>query len=738
MMRRALLVLLLLAVSSSLFASPDKVAVVLSGGGARGMAHIAVLEALEEAGIPIDLVIGTSMGALVGALYSAGYTPKEIKSLITETDLTGLFSEPVLDTSRVQDEVFTYTHDHAFSLGFGDKGVGDAPALIGDQRILELLGYLFSRYDDTIDFDSLPIPFRCVATDAVSGEALVCSAGSLVNAIRSSISIPIIFTPYPLKKGMLAVDGGVTDNLPVALARSMGADIVIASDVNAQQIQDYDQLESLSAMAMQTIILVTQEKARVQHPLADLVFQPSLYDLFALDFGRWETILERGRQAVASKQSELDALAARISESRELVVYNPDRIGPYFLRSTPTILQLVVRDISSQSLHKVPSSNQFTAFLGRRLDAQTAEELNLKLRDIRKANGLATLGYEMAPQGTLVINSRGFGERTKSISMGLKSDAGLSTSLPSSPAWYRADVYLDASIEALAQTELMLLVNATLGTETGMQVGLAYPFALTKQGRMDVRLSLFYANGGMSTLTATVNSDRSASLDKAFLGTFALDFTFNTESKAELEGSYHLVSLNDSRYPTTFLAYPQLSATFLYNSKRDRFSPDGARLDMLASIGYLNTWKYAFRIGWSQVFELSYKESLGYDAQISLLRQPWPLLSSYAEVGMLEGLPGYGPLFLKRDLAMFGLTWQHRLSEILGYPTFSKVVLRGAMFDSYDPYTALESNTSIPFDSLAWDMGLGIQVGLDTPLGEVIANLGTSVKGKVTFSIGIY
>lgn len=180
-----------------LAASKPTVVLVLSGGGARGLAHIAVLEALEAEGIPIDMVLGASMGSLVGGLYSSGYTPKEIRRLLEETDLVGLFSEPALDTVRNQNTAFSYMHDHVFSLGFGEKALGDGPSLIGDQKILELLGYLFAKYPNTIDFDDLPIPFRCVSADALTGERIVHESGSLVSAIRSSISIPLVFSPYP-------------------------------------------------------------------------------------------------------------------------------------------------------------------------------------------------------------------------------------------------------------------------------------------------------------------------------------------------------------------------------------------------------------------------------------------------------------------------------------------------------------------------------------------------------------
>lgn len=737
-MKRSMLFLLLVLLCAPLIASKPSVAVVLSGGGARGVAHIAVLEALEEAGIPIDMVLGTSMGSLVGGLYSSGYTPKEIRRLLVETDLVGLFSEPVLDPIRVQDTAFSYMHDHAFSLGFGENGIGNAPALIGDQKILELLGFLFSKYPNTMDFDQLPIPFRCVSADAVTGERIVHDSGSLVSAIRSSISIPLVFSPYPYEQTRLVVDGGVVDNLPIALARSLGADIVIASDVNALKLDTYEQLESLSAMAMQTIILVTQDKAAAQHPLADVLYLPDLRDINALDFTKHELILERGEQAVADKREELSNLATRIAQTRELTILDSDRDGVYSLRSTPTILQITIQDLSLNKDHRMPQASQLSSFLGRSFTKQTAGELNLKLREIRKSNSLASLGYEMAPDGTLLVSGRGFEKRNSNISLGLQSNAGFSNALPASMAWYKADVFLDAYMLELWGTDLALLLNATLGQMTSMQMALRYPFALTSWGEVDVKFGLLYGSGSLSTLSTVVNANRTAPLDRIFRSELSLDLHFNEYGLASLSGSYDLVSLHDATFPSTFLAFPELEASLLYNSLRSRFTASGVRLDMLLSIGSLDGMLSSMRIGWNQKFAVSYLDSYSYDMNLSLIRKPFALLESYADLGTVEGIPGYSPLSIRRDTLYAGMGWQHRLSEILGYPTYCKVILRGGILDSYDPYTAVAPTKDAYFSDTTWDLGLGVVLGLVSPLGEVLLSFGASLGGFVTFAVGVY
>lgn len=738
-MRRIVVLALLVFLGLPLSATTGKVALVLSGGGARGLAHIAVLEAVEERGIPVDMVVGTSMGALVGGLYSAGYSPLEIRNLLETYDMVGLFSTPPLEEAEPDDEVFSYKNNQVFSLGFGEQGLGNAPALIGDQRILELLGYLFARYPNTMDFSDLPIPFYCVSANAATGERIVHSEGSLVTAIRSSISIPIVFSPFPLGDGILAIDGGVVDNLPIELARSLGAEYVIASDVNALGIQDAAELESLSAMAMQTVVLLTQDKATAQHPSADVLVLPELKNMFTLDFSEHEQIIEAGWKAVDVQDAAFDALAETLSQTRPLIPRDAMRIGSYSLLSTPKILQIEVKDISLKPGASIPESFMFSDFLGRRLNAQTATELNLKLREIKNAYGLTTLSYEMASDGKLMIYARSFGQRDRNISMGFHADTGFSTALPSGFAWYRADAYLDASLGGLGKKQdFTFSVNATLGQRSGMALSFSFPLLSGSKGSIDAVVKASYGVGAMTPLSAMVNAKRSAPLDRMFDSGAGFQFRFGKYGRASLQGSYLLVSVNDSTYTKQFYAYPVGEATVSYGNLTSRFATSGFRLEALGRLGYQEGLIHSLRIGWRQSFVITYRDSLSYATQLSLMREPFPFIQSYANLGGIDQMVGYGPLFLRRDIAFMGVDWQHRLSELLGYPAFGKLSLHGAVYDAYDPYSGLPPTEDAYFSSKVWDMGLALILGLDTPIGEVVASLGTSLAGEVSFALGVY
>ncbi len=732
MKRGMALLLILLMLSSPLFAT---VALVLSGGGARGLAHIAIIEAVEAAGIPIDLVVGTSMGALVGGLYSAGYTPSEIRRLIEATDLYGLFIQSPLIESRARGRAFSSTYEHTFSLGFTKQGIGDAPAILGDQRIMELLGFLFSKYPGTLDFDDLPIPFRAVSTDVVNADAIIHNRGSLSRAIRSSIAIPIVFAPFPSGDGRLLLDGGLVDNLPIQVARELGADYVIASDVNAELVEELGQLESLSAIAMQTVVLATRNKTIDQYEQADLLYQIPLKEISVLDFGAFETIIQRGEEIAAAQSDALMALAERIGER---VAYDPDRAGAYSLLGEPIIRSVEVVDLSTIKQRRQVDSASFSTFVGKRLDEKTARELNLRLRELRITKGLSTLAYEMGEDGTLVILQRGFRRSNGQIAMGFTSDAGFSNTLVSSKSWFRADAFLDAEIEEVFATPLTLSISAQLGTRSLMQVGGNYPVFLQQWGAMDVDFSLSYSVGGLTALSSPINSGRSAPLDRLISPMVGIGMTFGEDTWLHFDGYYNLAFLHNDAYEAKILSYGGFSSSLLYNTLENRFSSQGMRLDFLASIGLSTRLDWSVRLAFLHKMACGIDDSIRYDLSLSLMRQPFPLIDSYSEIGSVDGIPGYSPLSLRRDSATVGLVWQHRLVELLGYPTYAKLTIRGGIFDSYDPYGGIRPSTDELFSDLDWDLGFGLSAGLDAPIGEVIISYGISVKGRWTFAVGIH
>ena len=285
--------------------TPQRVAIVLSGGGAKGIAHIGVLRVLESEGISPDIVTGTSMGALVGGLYAIGYSPAELDTLVRRLDWPTYFSD---------------ASDYHF-LGIDRRLSGDRTLLnvpmnrwrpslpsgaISGQRISRLLSRLTWPAQTTRDFKRLPRAFAAVATDIETGQTVVLDSGSMATALRASMSLPSIFEPV-LLNGRLLVDGGVARNLPATEARALGATIVICSDV-ADPLAKADQLKSLADVLLQTISFQMTASTLAQQKLCDVNIRPDIRGRTATDFTRPGELVARGAAAAESVRDALRAL----------------------------------------------------------------------------------------------------------------------------------------------------------------------------------------------------------------------------------------------------------------------------------------------------------------------------------------------------------------------------------------------------------------------------------------------
>lgn len=277
-------------------AKRPRVGLVLSGGGARGFAHVGVLKALEAAHVPVDLIVGTSMGAIVGGLYASGMTADELEREILSVNWGDLFDrrEPrQLLSQRRKEEDFELSP--VLMLGFRD-GAFVLPTGAVSTRSLEML---LRRYTlstrHLASFDGLPTPFRAVATDMETGKAVVLDHGDLAAALRASMSVPGVFSPLAVD-GRILGDGGLVDNLPVAVARRMGADVVIAVNIGTP-LAGRETLGSVVGITTQMVNILTEQN--VQASIAtltpdDLLLAPPLGQLTSSDFGKAPELVRIG------------------------------------------------------------------------------------------------------------------------------------------------------------------------------------------------------------------------------------------------------------------------------------------------------------------------------------------------------------------------------------------------------------------------------------------------------------
>ena len=330
------------------------VALVLSGGGAKGAAHVGVIRYIEELGIPVDMVLGTSMGGLIGGLYSLGYTVDQMDSLVRNMDwnwaLSDRLSRKYITYSdlkykekyllsipffyerdyyrmmRADENRFDPSHRHdILHVGADNEDgadflkknfLGSLPSgYIYGQNVSNLISSLTIGYQDPMSFQEFPIPFVCVASDMVSGKAKIWHEGKINDALRSTMSIPGMFAPVRVD-GMVLVDGGLRDNYPTALAREMGADIIIGVDLSETR-RTYTDVNNIGDIIGQGIDMLGRDAFERNVNIPDVKIRPQLrgFNMMSFDAESIDTIMVRGLEAAQAQDSLLREVAKRTSEA---------------------------------------------------------------------------------------------------------------------------------------------------------------------------------------------------------------------------------------------------------------------------------------------------------------------------------------------------------------------------------------------------------------------------------------
>lgn len=327
-MKKVIFLILILFVSYSYSQDTPqrkKVALVLSGGGAKGTAHIGALKVLEQANIPIDMIVGTSMGALMGGLYSIGYNADMLDSLVRVQDWTFLLSDKI-DTREMN--IIQREKRNTYLLSFALNNIGKLsigkPGFIKGKNLANLFSKLTLGYHDSIDFNSLPIPFSCVATDIVKFEEIDFHSGNLATAMRASMSIPAVFTPVKMDS-MILVDGGLKNNFPVDVAKQMGADIIIGVSVQNEMNKSPEYFNSTFAVLNQLMDVNTQAKADENISQCDVFIKVDItgYSAASFNLEAINELIKRGEKATNDHWQELMGLREKIGITDEDEVLRP-------------------------------------------------------------------------------------------------------------------------------------------------------------------------------------------------------------------------------------------------------------------------------------------------------------------------------------------------------------------------------------------------------------------------------
>ena len=296
-----------------------KIGLVLSGGGARGFAHIGVLKVLEENNVPIDYIVGTSMGSIIGGLYAIGLTPEEIEhgvnGIAWDKVFTDFANRDYKSFRRKQDD-FDFFNIHR--VGITDDGLQISPGLIEGQQVELALDRLAYPGFHINDYDKLRIPFRAIATDIATGEPLVIKSGNIARAMRASMSIPGALPPITID-GTLLVDGGIANNVPIDVVRDMGADIVIVVDVSAP-LSTKEEIKSGIDVTGQLTTILTRRIADIQIKTLkenDVLIIPGEKEISSSDFEKYPELIKSGEVAATEKLESIKKLSLSYEDYSE-------------------------------------------------------------------------------------------------------------------------------------------------------------------------------------------------------------------------------------------------------------------------------------------------------------------------------------------------------------------------------------------------------------------------------------
>ena len=353
-------VLLVISLTFVFASERPKIALVLSGGGARGGAHVGVLKVLEQNRIPIDMIIGTSMGSFMGGLYASGKTPQELEEILVTTDWHK-FIRSDLERQKIpiQKKRTEYTYQGKLGLGINAEGQVVLPTgVLKREPLLLKFNELSENAEGIENFDNLSIPYRAVATNIKNGDAVVLSSGSLAEAMYASSAIPGGLQPITIN-GLDLVDGGISENIPVEVARSMGADIIIAVDVSENFAEDID-VNSYLVVAGQLVDIMMRKNANESLKLLskkDILIVPELDGYSGLDVEKYTDIIHSGYTTALKSVKKLQKYSLTKEEyakykkkHRRKVMHNEIIISDIEIQNNTYLSDEIIRKLLRQKV----------------------------------------------------------------------------------------------------------------------------------------------------------------------------------------------------------------------------------------------------------------------------------------------------------------------------------------------------------------------------------------------------
>ena len=670
------------------------VALVLAGGGAKGIAHIPIIQALESYGIPIDKVFGTSMGALIGGLYSAGLSPKEIIEIVKGNDLTNLFTS--LDTTGYKEilNAFEFNSNNIISFTLG-QGIGGITGLIDDYQVLNFISKFIGNVPDQTNFDTdLVVPFECNAIDMLTGEERVFHDGSLITAMRASMSLPLVFEPVILDDGAVMMDGGLVSNYIAHRAYVEGYDIIIVVTLNGYNkkpitTEDYSSFSGVLGSSL-SIVLGNTSKGELE--ITDYLFSPDMTGYGTLSFGAADGILQRGYEEVENQKAKLEEIASLFTEDQK-VYKDPDRVGEYHTKYAERNKEeyLATKDTRHEDL------------LGRtRISLGLYGSGGYMFYFNPENESTDYTRRVLFPTLSARLYMKNIGVSNFSVDIRLKLNIGTFTEI-SAMGLYRFSDDIGERFFGLAR------VKTKIGSLT----------ALTDRNEP---ASFRIVEGNVAADVGVMLTNEYNHIFQFYLSADNTWGVFNTDDdETTLKSAYSFAPSANLE----FVYYPDYSNGF--------FSIDGSRLDLISSIGYnFNNKAMFYNIGFAgeNNYNFGGNFSLWLEATAYTACGSPILRSTFMTYGGWDGMPGYSVDILCRQFIYGGIGFQYNLSQGFA-PTFLSLIIRGGVRsdDIYrsSNYAQKDFYTGAPFDKCfdgTWDFGVSVGYGIETIVGDIILGAG--------------
>ncbi|MFA0311088.1 serine protease [Vibrio splendidus] len=461
------------------------VAVVLAGGGAKGAAHIGVLKALEEMQIPVDYITGTSMGSYVGGLYATGMSADEIESFIYTVDWNRGYRDRVNRSDRrVRDKEYEDRYQLNTDLGLGWGEIKARKGVVQGQNMLRILRETTGNLSPFDSFDHLAIPYRSVATDIIKLEEVVIDHGHLVDAMMASMSVPGALPPYEVD-GRMLVDGGVTNNMPVDVARAMGADIVIAVDISSNYKDKEDFTTFLSAADQLSNYLVrrsTQEQAETLTD-DDVFLRPDVGQMDTTEFDKMPGAYQAGYDAAREYSSELSKLSLSNADYQKYIEHK-QQARKQLKHGDQTVVDKVVINNNSHYSDKL-IENRLRLDSGKILKTS---EIESQVKDLYALDRFELITYEFEnvdgeDQLQVDVNEKSWGPNYLNFRFYLEDDFATES---------QYSIGMSANFTDINSHGAELRTNVEMGTDKLIEAELFSPFFSSH--KLFTSASLVYSN----------------------------------------------------------------------------------------------------------------------------------------------------------------------------------------------------------------------------------------------------